>query len=670
MWILDSVARDGFVDLWDKGKSGIRQVREEYRPPFYANFPDPDLQRELIGALEAEFGATECRFATIFSELPGYAVVADRAVAERIEEQAAFAVDLFNVDVRRDQQYMAERGIFPCAHPEDSRFSATVTHSLRQMEILVKGNPATGHEIREVLVSDGERHERLFGSEGGVLADLFSLIGSCDPDVILCPHADTWVSLMAGKVRNYHIPFTLSRTGRYRTMDSRSYWSYGRVEHKAGAVIPDGRILIDTEQSFVYREGGLSGILIGSRLSGLSPNLVSRFTPGTLISSYEVYEALRRHIAVPFRKGDAEKVRQFVDLKAKDRGGMMFQPRPGVYEKVYEIDFTSLYPSIIVQANLSPETIKDRHRSGPRGFLAEILDPLLAMRIRTKDLKKTDPSCAGIDSILKWMLVTCFGYTGYRNAKFGRIEVHEAITGRAREILLQTKEIAEAMDFSVLHGIVDCIWVQGSPIGGLKARVENETGLLTEIDTYSWIAFLPMARGYFGAYNRYYGRLIDGSVKVRGIAARRHDTPDYVRDMQQELLTVLSRAESVAELHALEGTVIGIYRRHHDGIGNADVQKFTVSRRISRLTYAHRCLEASAVQAYRNRGIGVAPGMKIAYVVRDAKKYLVDPAWEASAIDATYYRTLLDRAWEEVAFAVGSAKRPPPVITSGLHSCR
>jgi len=51
--------------------------------------------------------------------------------------------------------------------------------------------------------------------------------------------------------------------------------------------------------SFTYREGGLKGILLASRLSGLAPNLTARFTPGTLISSYEVYEALRRGVAVP-----------------------------------------------------------------------------------------------------------------------------------------------------------------------------------------------------------------------------------------------------------------------------------------------------------------------------------------------------------------------------------
>ena len=123
-------------------------------------------------------------------------------------------------------------------------------------------------------------------------------------------------------------------------------------------------MLIDTAKSFVYTEGGLKGVLMASRLSGLSPNLTSRFTPGTLISSYEVYEALRRGVAVPFRKRDAESIRNISELRASDKGGMIFQPEPGVYEKVHQIDFTSLYPSIIVKYNLSPETIEHPERTG------------------------------------------------------------------------------------------------------------------------------------------------------------------------------------------------------------------------------------------------------------------------------------------------------------------
>jgi hypothetical protein len=86
------------------------------------------------------------------------------------------------------------------------------------------------------------------------------------------------------------------------------------------------------------------------------------------------------------------------------------------------------------------------------GFLSTALSSLLNLRIETKRRKKINPDYAGIDWILKWMLVTCFGYTGYRNAKFGQIQVHEKITEISRELLLQIKEIAEGMDLEVLHG--------------------------------------------------------------------------------------------------------------------------------------------------------------------------------------------------------------------------
>ena len=152
---------------------------------------------------------------------------------------------------------------------------------------------------------------------------------------------------------------------------------------------------------------------------------------------------------------------------------MIFQPEPGVYEKVHQIDFTSLYPSIIVKYNLSPETLEHPERSG---FLSTVLSSLLELRIETKRLKKTNPDYKGIDTILKWMLVTCFGYTGYRNAKFGQIQVHERITETSRELLMKIKQLAEDMGFQVLHGIVDCLWVVGEPISSFKEAVERKTG--------------------------------------------------------------------------------------------------------------------------------------------------------------------------------------------------
>jgi len=71
---------------------------------------------------------------------------------------------------------------------------------------------------------------------------------------------------------------------------------------------------------------------------------------------------------------------------------------------------------------------------------------------------------------------------------------------------------------------------------------------------------------------------------------------------------------------------------------------------VGRLNYSRRCAEASAVQAHAKQGISLAPGMEIGYVVKDAKRWEVDPERSASGFDAGYYGKLLEKAWEEVAF--------------------
>jgi DNA polymerase I len=608
---------------------------------------DPAAHRDMIEGLESRYKIEECSFRTIYGTLQGYRIFASRKVAEKIEKQTRYEARLYNVDVRQDQAYMAEHDLFPCGERDESRFSPDFTVPLTSLEMQVAGDPSMPNEISCVQILDG-RTRRLEGSEQTVISDLLDLVKSHDPDLILCPHADTWIPIIVRKARRYGLEPTISRTGFYKQMASKSYWSYGQVKHKEGALIPEGRVLIDMAKSFVFAESGLKGVLMASRLSGLSPNLTSRFTPGTLISSYEVFEALRRGVAVPFRKRDAEGVRDISELKACDKGGMMFQPEPGVYEKVHQIDFTSLYPSIIVKYNLSPETIEHPEM---KGFLSTVLSSLLNLRIETKRLKKTNPDYAGIDSVLKWMLVTCFGYTGYRNAKFGQIQVHERITGISRELLMQIKELAEEMGFEVLHGIVDCLWVIGEPISAYKEAVEKKTGILTEVDSYDWITFLPMA-DCSGAYNRYFGRLDTGKMKIRGVMARKGDTPEYVRKMQQELFEVLAKARSRKELREVEPEAKEVRAKYMLGLEDADARDLAIHRRLSRVSYSRRCAEASAVKEYQRHGFSLSPGMEIGYVVRDAAKWGVDTERDASEFDATYYGKLLDKAWDEVSFAL------------------
>jgi hypothetical protein len=44
--------------------------------------------------------------------------------------------------------------------------------------------------------------------------------------------------------------------------------------------------------------------------------------------------------------------------------------------------------------------------------------------------------------------------------------------------------------------------------------------------------------------------------------------------------------------------------------------------------------------------------MEIRYVVRDAKKWEVEPERTASEFDAGYYRKLLEKTWSEMAFVL------------------
>ncbi len=92
------------------------------------------------------------------------------------------------------------------------------------------------------------------------------------------------------------------------------------------------------------------------------------------------------------------------------------------------------------------------------------LKPILALREQLKARAKEVPPDEAVQykerqTALKWMLVTCFGYLGYKNARFGRIEAHEAVTAHGRDKLLTAKEISEAAGYTVLHGLTDCLWL-------------------------------------------------------------------------------------------------------------------------------------------------------------------------------------------------------------------
>jgi DNA polymerase II len=126
-------------------------------------------------------------------------------------------------------------------------------------------------------------------------------------------------------------------------------------------------------------------------------------------------------------------------------------------------------------------------------------------------------------SALKWVGVTCFGYLGYRNARFGRIESHEAVTAFGREKLLRAKEIAEAHGFTLLHALTDAVWIQRADVSNgvlaaLCAEITHATGVTMQLEGhYRWVAFLPSkVRADLPVATRYFGVFADGHLEGQG----------------------------------------------------------------------------------------------------------------------------------------------------------
>jgi hypothetical protein len=105
------------------------------------------------------------------------------------------------------------------------------------------------------------------------------------------------------------------------------------------------------------RESGLEGILFLARLTRLPAQTLARATPGTAITSMQLDRALEKGILIPWKKGRPETFKTAWDLLVADKGCHVLQPPIGLWEQVAEIDFVSMYPSIMVQHNLSPETM-------------------------------------------------------------------------------------------------------------------------------------------------------------------------------------------------------------------------------------------------------------------------------------------------------------------------
>jgi DNA polymerase-2 len=299
------------------------------------------------------------------------------------------------------------------------------------------------------------------------------------------------------------------------------------------------------------------------------------------------------------------------------------------------------------------------------------LKPIIERRLALKDRARSLPDgperaiLQHRQKALKWLLVTCFGYLGYKNARFGRIEAHESTTAYGREMLLRAKEIAELHGYRFLHALTDSLWVQKSGATmaehrRLAAEIGQVAGLRIEIEgVYRWLVFLPSRQNaQLSVANRYYGLFETGELKVRGIEMRRHDTIAFVRDAQQEMLTLLSSAQSAAEYTELIGDVLALARAQLARLrrGDVDPGALIISANLSHAPSEYRAnLPISiAARELEARGIQLSPGERIDYVLTTGGGARPFDMWSAAdRYDGGRYEELYIRMLETLCAPAG-----------------
>jgi len=218
------------------------------------------------------------------------------------------------------------------------------------------------------------------------------------------------------------------------------------------------------------------------------------------------------------------------------------------------------------------------------------------------------------------------GYLGFKNARFGKIDAHIATCAYARDALQKASTIAESRGFQVIHGIVDSLWLRkaeasDSEYYDLCREIETKLDLPISFEgIYKWIVFLnSRINPHVPVLNRYYGIFRDGTMKVRGIDLRRHDTAGIIGDFQRDVLDILSSASNSAEFRKFIPAALGVARKYVGLIrtGKVPAEKLVLERRLSKSPEEYESLshQAIAAQQLGREGRYIHAGQNVRYIV-------------------------------------------------------
>lgn len=749
------------IHLWIITPDGKRLMfRDTSYPEIYIHGPDPIVKKFIRRLIELEVLASPPirEFKKLFYENRSVPVIRLKILKpsflQTIKRKLyAFygRMDIFHSDIELPTAYMNEKNIHPMGQVEievdpweqdpnpatDHSTPGPRVRSIRCLDSIeaihypipdfriLRMGFLLGHRVgfaseNTLRLSFNNRIMDLPGNDRGqIIQNLNRIIQNFDPDILLTSFGDeTILPGLFQAAQKLRLPLHLDRDNRPAVnrrivTKGTSYNTYGSWIYMAPSYPLFGRWHIDVTNSFVYKESELGGVMELSRISRIPVQKLARSSTGAALTSIETRVAMGMNYLVPWQKSAVESPKTAYELLLADKGGLVFTPdvRDGfVHERVVQIDFSQMYPSIMDLHNLSPETVNcdccQENQAAPvvpetgmrvcvqrRGVVSDALKHILERRAYyKKKIKSGNPAEREMyeprQNSLKWMLVTSFGYLGYRNAKFGRIESHESVTAIGREKILLAKEIAEENGFLVLHAITDCLFIKedpdeqppreaGSPrrsddrslslllerVRFLCQKIEKRTGIPIDTDgVFDWIVFLPARSDpALPVMNRYFGRFSDGTLKTRGIASRRKDTPLAIARSQERILQTMQSARSIQELHSLHGQIDQIFGDELKKLKTlTNWRELTLRKTVSKNLedYQVKTATVDTLEDLADMGHTLSPGEKVRYVKlqqrRNSKKAISEERanlkykTRSPDVDFPYYEKMLRGAFREV----------------------
>jgi len=709
---------DGAV-IWLLGEDGRRyRLTHAFETVFYLSGERPRLEgvRLFLAGLGEGIKTAYTRRRDLYK---GELEVLEVRVGNPVLQQRLFYrlhkrfnwVDFYDAKIPFPMRYGVAKDIFPMA-----RCAARVDQNLEVIEIQTLDDPWDleyelpplrtlviepdadpglsspacltihyGDTVRELPTADAY----------GLLETLQTILDQYDPDVIFARYGDSWVfPYLLAAAEKYGFDFNPGRDGRqhYKTIKEMTFESYGSVYFRAHQTLLYGRWHIDPRNSTMDMGFNFSmrSAVEMARVTGVDVQTAARNSPGSGFTAMQVKEALRRGILVPLHKYQTEKTKSALMLTAADNGGLNYRPVLGLHKDVAELDFFSMYPSIMAGWNISGETVGVEGgatrfvpdtgmpiRQDQPGLVASVLRPLLAKRRVVKSelrtLTEDDPRRPVLQSIsdaLKWLGYVSFGYQGYKNNLFGNIQAHEAICAVGRETLVTAIETAHDMGFDVLAANVDSLFVHKDGLcrpedfQPLIDEIIRRTDLIIEMEgVFAWLAFSRSRQNpRIGAANRYFGKFYGGGMKVRGMAQRRSDTPLWIANAEREIMAFLTDEGQGERLEDKVDGVVGLTRQYFAELDaeRVPLPDLVCQAKLSRElgSYRGNSLSAKAAAQLARHGREVRVGQRVPFVYTHGEKSSVY-AWEQpgradySRINKPRYKELLLRVVYQIVAPLG-----------------